>query len=83
MTNVLSAATSAVTAALSSLPSNEEIDIGASMQLIGAMDQLRAALEPPSLTIINLCISVRLSWDAPCLSRVEWKPENISTSTTA
>lgn len=65
MTDVLSAATSTVTAALSTLPSNEEIDVAASMQLIGAMNQLRAALEPPSLAILNLCISVRLSRDAP------------------
>ncbi|PYH42549.1 putative O-methyltransferase [Aspergillus saccharolyticus JOP 1030-1] len=57
MSNTLTEVTSAVTTALSKLPSPESIDNAARMQLLGALDKLRAALEPPPVTLLNHCFS--------------------------
>ncbi|KAJ5640818.1 O-methyltransferase [Penicillium herquei] len=57
MTDALSNALSAVTEALANPPSPESINIGTAMQLLGAMDDLRAMLEPPNLAVIKLSIA--------------------------
>ena len=60
MADVLSKALSAVTEALANPPSPESINIGTAMQLLGAMDDLRAMLEPPNLAVIKLSIAVSM-----------------------
>ncbi|KAJ5106338.1 O-methyltransferase [Penicillium angulare] len=55
MSDSFSQALSAVTEALSNPPSPENIKIETAMQLLGAMDKLRAMLEPPNLAVVKLC----------------------------
>lgn len=59
MSDSFSQALSAVTEALSNPPSPENIKIETAMQLLGAMDKLRAMLEPPNLAVVKLCTAVR------------------------
>ncbi|PLB43410.1 putative O-methyltransferase [Aspergillus steynii IBT 23096] len=56
MASVLSELTSTVTSALGNLPSPENIQDAERMQLLGAIDQLRAALEPPIKTVMKICL---------------------------
>ncbi|KAF9884389.1 hypothetical protein FE257_001789 [Aspergillus nanangensis] len=48
-------ALSAVTEALNSPPSPDNIEMETVVQLLGSMDKLRVMLEPPNLAIIKLC----------------------------
>ncbi|RAL04867.1 S-adenosyl-L-methionine-dependent methyltransferase [Aspergillus ibericus CBS 121593] len=50
-------AIAAVTAALAQLPPAESIPESDRLQLLGVMDQVRVAMEPPILTARNLCFA--------------------------
>lgn len=58
MAQTLSSVTQAITSTLSHLPSAEKIEEAERMQLLGALDKLRVALEPPAVSIQNLCFGV-------------------------
>ncbi|PWY88384.1 O-methyltransferase [Aspergillus heteromorphus CBS 117.55] len=57
MASPLSDVLSAANAALADFPAPENIDHGTRMQLLATMDKLRAALEPPRLTVLKHCLS--------------------------
>ena len=59
MADIVDNTTAAITSALSDLPSPKDIDEASRMKLLAAMDSLRAALEPPMISLQRLCFSVR------------------------
>jgi hypothetical protein len=68
MAGILSELTSKVTSALPNLPSPETIQDAERMQLLGAIDRLRAALEPPMVSMQKLVFSVRQWLSLICFS---------------
>lgn len=59
MSDTLSKALAAVADALANPPPPEQINAGTAHQLLLAMDKLRVMLEPPNLSVLNLCLAVR------------------------
>ncbi|CAL5871553.1 uncharacterized protein PFLUO_LOCUS5806 [Penicillium psychrofluorescens] len=57
MASVLSDLTSTLTSALSNLPPPDKIQDADRMQLLGVINQLQSALEPPQLPIQRFCFS--------------------------
>lgn len=59
MANELSLLTSALTSALSNLAALEKTPDSERMQLLGVMNKLQEALEPPQMPLQRFCFSVR------------------------
>ncbi|KAL5339854.1 S-adenosyl-L-methionine-dependent methyltransferase [Aspergillus crustosus] len=57
MASTLSNLTTAITTALSSLPTPENIQDAERMQLLGVLNKLQEALEPPIVTMQRICFS--------------------------
>lgn len=60
MASELSHLTSSLASALSNLPAPEKIPDGERMQLLGIINKLQEALEPPQLPLQRFCFSVRV-----------------------
>ena len=59
MSSALKLLTDDVLSTLSTLPELERVEENERMQLLNALDQLRVAIEPPTISIQNLCFGVR------------------------
>ena len=58
MSSSLETLTNAITAAVAELPAPDTLEEAARMKLLSAIDELRAAIEPPMMSIRKLCFSV-------------------------